>query len=162
VKQQMIEPVSGDLDAQLVHHREVAGGEATGMMHLLEHHGSVGAEQAAPLGHPPLEGPPGGVGEPTGIPRPEPLEQGLGLEPGFGVQPGFDFLPNLLKGIDPRAVVPSCLSSRGQPAILPILLRGLLIHVSHPCRGGERSSLAQPPPKFQNLSVCHHESLPGK
>jgi hypothetical protein len=162
VEQRVIEPVPGDLDAQIVHHREVAGGQPTRMMHLFKHHGPVGAEQTAPHGHSPLEGPPCRIGKPTGMPRFEPLEQGLGFELGFGFQPDFDFLPNLLEGINARAVVSGLFARRGQAAILTILLCCFFVHLSHPCRGGERSPLAQPPPKFQNLSIRHHESLPEK
>lgn len=159
VKQHVIKPQPGDRHPEIVHHGEIAGRQPARMMNLLEHHWLSRTRRAAPVGDSPLERPPRRVRKSAGIPRLQPLEQRLGHQSRLRFQPGLDFAPNLLERVLPRAVIPRLFPSRRQPPIIAVIPRCLFVHARHPCRNGERLAFAQPPPKFQNLSIRNlHEN----
>ena len=159
MKQRMIKPKPGDRHPKVIHHCEVAGRESSRMMHLLKHHRLSGARKASPFGHPPLECSPRGVGKLARVFLLEATKERLGLQPGFRFQAGLNFVPNVLKRVDTRAVIPRLFPLRRQPLVIAVIPSRFFIHDCHPCRGGERDALVEQSPQFQNLSVRDHHNL---
>ena len=105
VKQGVFENGSGDLDAQGVADGEIAGCKPSRVMVLGKEDRFVGSLDCPPIGNAAFECPTGGVLELTVMLSPEIIEQGLRLEPRFSLEQLLDVVPDLGKGIDPRAVV---------------------------------------------------------
>ena len=75
MKQRMVKSFTRDPNGEFVTHSEVAGGESSCMVHLLEEHQLCRPVQASPLSHTPRERPSSGIGEVTGPSPLQPVKQ---------------------------------------------------------------------------------------
>jgi len=133
MKQQVVKSLAGDLDTQSVHDRKVAGGQSPGVMLLGKVDWLVGTVQRSPLGHPSFEGAASRIGELTRVLFLQPLKQCLGFEPWLLLESLFDRWPDLGEQVTPRAILQRGFTLRGQPSVIAVAPRRLLIHLRHPC-----------------------------
>jgi len=159
VIQQVIKRLAVDRDAQRVHVREVRRPQPARIVHLRKDDLLVGAVQAAPVAHPPLERPALRVGKPAGIALLQPGEQRERPQPRLAFQPGLDLRPDLDERVRPRSPIPRrCVVGR-QPFCIAIFSSRLLIHASSPRRQAQPTAPTQQPPQFPHLSIRDHRNL---
>lgn len=159
VIQHVLERPAVDRDAQRVHVREVRRPQPAGIMHLRKDDLLVGAVQAAPVAHPPLERSPLRVGESAGIALLQPGEQGERPQPRLPFESCLNLRPDLDKRVRPRSPVVWRPALRGQPLGIAILPSRLRIHAGSPRRQTETIAPRQQPPQFSHLPIRDHRNL---
>lgn len=129
---QVVERLTTDGHAQVVHRREVRGAQSAGEVLLREVNLFGRTRRRPPLPHPPLQRPQTRL-EATRILGLQPLEQRLGLQHRFLFQPGRHFLPHAIERIRARP-----------PVAWPLHLAGQHSHISvPPCRFAIHAGLAR-------------------
>ena len=159
---EVIERLPLDGDREAVHRGEVAGGQITGVVNLLELDVVCDSVRGLPLPDPALECASVGVVERTGMLGPDPRKERLGGESWLVDQPSGDRIPNVGKGIGTRAVGTRGLVDAGERATRPVLSRGLVVHVRPPGGGGEGRSAGKFAEQLAHLGIRDHRTPPRR
>ena len=104
MEERVIELRSGDLDAERIHHGEVAGRYMTWVMFLWKGDGLVRAMSASPKPHASLEGSAGRVEELSGVAILQPRKEGHCLQFGLRFEPLLNLGPDLGEGVNACAI----------------------------------------------------------
>ena len=159
MKERVIELRFGNLDADRIHHGEVAGGDTTRMMFLWKGDGLIGAMSASPEPHTSLEGSASRIEELSRVAILQPRKESHRLQFGFRFKPLLNLGPDIGKGVNAGAIFAFRIAVRGQPFVIAIAASSFFIHASPPCRCGERSAPIEQSPQFPYLSVRDHRKL---
>ena len=104
MKKRVVESMSGDLHAEFIAHREVTGGQSSGVMFLIKEDRFSGAMQTAPLAHASLKSATCRIRKLCFVSLLQPLKQRLRFEPRFQFEPLLHFIPDFCKRIVARPV----------------------------------------------------------
>lgn len=160
VKQRVVKSFTGDPHAQVVAHREVAGGQPARMVNLPEEHRLARSVKTPPPGHAALERAAIRIRKAARIRLLQPAKQGDRLQGRFAFQLPLNLVPDILKRIASGPVRARRFPLRRQSLVVAILACGLFTHFRHPCRSGQRPAQTEQSPQFPDLTILDHRNLP--
>jgi hypothetical protein len=156
----VVEALTLDAHAQVVHHGEIGGAEPPGRMDLGEEDFLGRARAGAPAADVALQRPQLVVGEAARVAPLQFLEDGLGLKPRMGFEEFAHRGPNLREGIGPGAPGVRQNGFAGPFAKLAVFACGLLVHVRPPRRLRQRFAVGEQTEQLLDLLVRNHRNPP--